>query len=819
MDLTRRSFNAALLSLFAAPAFLRAAETAAQPTTRITYPGHMPAPDSPLSLWYRTPAAEWTDALPLGNGHLGAMVFGGVTDERLQLNHDTLWSGHPRDWDNPKCLENLPEMRKLVFDGKYAEANEFAKKMMGPYTQSYQPMADLGLTFDHAGEISDYRRDLDLSSATHTTRYSAGGITYTREAFISHPDQVLVLRLTADKPGAISFTATLSTLHEGSQLETGNREPGTLILKGKAPTQVDPKGHETAHPIVYDPAGDSTRFECHLRAIPEGGTVSLSDDAITVKGATAVTLILSAATSYNGPGKSPSKEGRDPAALATNHLQQATGKSYTDLRARHLADYQPLFNRCSLTLGPSPDGAADLQTDDRVNKFSADDPANVVLHFQYGRYLLISSARGTLPPNLQGIWNDLITPPWSSNYTTNINTEMNHWPAEPTGLPECHEPLFSFIESLAKHGARTAQVMYGCRGWCCHHNADAWAQTGMPGGYGDGGRARSALWPMAAPWLCTHLYDHYRFSLDRDFLASRAYPIMKGACEFYLDFLVDDGHGHLVTNPSTSPENDFVTPDGKRSAVAMASTMDMALIWDLFTNTIESSTLLNEDAAFRNQLEEARAKLFPPTISPDGRLQEWFKDFKESDVHHRHVSHLWGVYPGRQITPKSTPDLFAAARKSLEVRGDVATGWSSGWKINLWARFGDGDHAMILVRRTLRVAAGGVYPNLFGSHPPFQMDGNFAFPAGVSEMLLQSHTGTLHLLPALPTAWPAGRIEGLRARGHLTLDLDWNDGALARATLTSHSGGLCKLRYRDVVVDLPTEPGRTYTLSKDLKPV
>jgi alpha-L-fucosidase 2 len=559
-------------------------------------------------------------------------------------------------------------------------------------------------------------------------------------------------------------------------------------------------------------------FECHLRAFAEGARVLVGEDQILVEQATSVTLALSAATSFNGFDKSPVSAGKDPNRIASAQLAAISGKSFEDLLRNHLQDHQALFRRVSLNLGTSPDEAAHLPTDQRVRKFGADDPGLVVLHFQYGRYLLIaSSRRGSPPPNLQGIWNDEVRAPWSSNWTININTEMNMWPAEVTSLPECHEPLFDLIRGVAANGRKTARVNYGCGGWVAHHNTDIWCQSAPVGDFGHGD-ATWALWPMSGPWLCHHLWQHYEFGGDRAFLRETAYPLMKGSAEFCLDFMIDDGKGRMVTAPSTSPENVFMTADGKHSAVSMASSMDLELIHDLFTHCITASTTLEQDAPFRARLESALARLFPVQVGPDGRLQEWFQPFPETEVRHRHLSHLWAVYPGNQIT-RDTPELLAAARKSLEVRSDEGTGWSSGWKISLWARLGEGDHAFKLIRRTLRLEPGGVYPNLFGSHPPFQMDSNFAFPAGIAEMLVQSHAaaGEIYLLPALPIIWPTGSVRGLRARGGFEVDLSWKDGKLTWATIRSTLGRTATIRLGDRSVTLETRLGRHYNVDGQLR--
>ncbi|NMI51256.1 glycoside hydrolase family 95 protein [Xanthomonas hortorum pv. taraxaci] len=779
--LTRREVckatGAALAVLGAAPA-ASAVAAPAKAAGKQSLPAA--AAGDALQLWYREPANEWVQALPVGNGRLGAMVWGGIAHERLQLNEDTLYAGGPYDATSPEALAALPQVRALIFAGRYVEAETLAdaKMLSRPLKQMpYQPLGDLLLDFDRADGISEYRRQLDLDTGVATTAFRSGGAVHKREVFVSAQSQCIVVRLSCDRPRAISLRVGIDSPQTGEVTV----EQGGLLFSGRNGSF----------------AGIDGKLRFALRVLPQikGGTVSDLRDRLRIEGADEVVLLLTAATSYQ---RYDAVDG-DPLALTAASLKKAGKLDYAALLRAHLADHQRLFRRVAIDLGTSE--AAKLPTDERVQAFAkGNDPAMAALYHQFGRYLLICSSRpGSQPANLQGIWNDLMQPPWESKYTININTEMNYWPSEANALHECVEPLESMLFDLAKTGAHTARAMYDAPGWVVHNNTDLWRQAGPIDG------AKWSLWPMGGVWLLQQLWDRWDYGRDRAYLG-KIYPLFKGAAEFFVATLVKDPQtGAMVTNPSISPENQHPF----NAALCAGPTMDAQLLRDLFAQCIAMSKLLKVDDAFAQHLSELREQLPPNRIGKAGQLQEWQQDWdmQAPEIHHRHVSHLYALHPSSQINLRDTPELAAAAKRTLETRGDNTTGWGIGWRLNLWARLADGEHAYRILQ--LLISPERTYPNLFDAHPPFQIDGNFGGTAGITEMLLQSWGGSVFLLPALPSAWPRGSVRGLRIRGGASVDLEWDGGRLQQARVHSDRGGRYQLSYAGQILDLELGAGRT----------
>ncbi len=775
-----------------------------------------------------TPAEHFTESSPLGNGRLGAMIFGGVAEERVVLNESGMWSGSPQDADRPEAAEALPEIRRLLLAGRNVEAEKIMNERFTcrgagsgrgraanlPYG-SYQMLANLRLVFRGAGagEVKNYRRELDLATATARVRYERDGVACEREGFVSAPDEVFVYRLKTDRAGGLNFDVALDRPERAS---VGARGADELVLRGALP---DGRG------------GEGVQFAAVLRVLVRGGRVDASGAGLRVSDADEVMLLVGGTTDI-GNRSFAGRKTEDVERTARADVARAAEKSFAALKAAHVADFRKWFDRVALELGPTDAKAEAASAPERLAAFAAGarDPGLAALYFDFGRYLLISSSRpGGLPANLQGIWADGVQTPWNGDWHLNINVQMNYWLAEVAGLGELHAPLFALIGSLVEPGARTARAYYGARGWVAHVITNPWGFT-SPG--------ESAAWgatSSGSAWLCTHLWEHWLFTGDREFLRE-AYPILKGSASFYLDMLVaEPSHGWLVTAPSNSPENEFRLADGATAHVCLGATADEQLVRALFAATSEAARVLGVDAELRRELDDKRARLAPTRVGPDGRVMEWLENYQEVDPHHRHVAHLWGLFPGHEITPEATPPLASAARKTLEVRGDAGTGWGTALKLGMWARLGDGEHAYALLKAHLAPArptekvgqwTGGLYPNLFGAHPPFQIDGNLGGPAAMVEMLLQSRArpsgataendvAEIRLLPALPAEWPEGSVRGLRARGGFEVAIAWSEGRLTRATITSRWGTHAVVRWGGMSWTVNLREGEVRELTPD----
>jgi alpha-L-fucosidase 2 len=747
-----------------------------------------PKTENDLKIWFNHPAASWNEALPVGNGQMGAMIFGDVFDEHLQLNEKSLWSGRPEDFVNPEAKKALPAVRKLLFEGKYAEAQKLAQeKMMGnkKVPSSYQTLGDLHLKFENRSPYEQYKRDLDLETAVASVSYRQGNVNYRREIFLSAQDNVLIIRLTADKSASLSFTVALTRPGDHINVNTSGNE---LMLKGQA-------GYDTG-----------VKFISLVKVINEGGEIKTDEHSLTVEKANIVTIYVAAATDYMAS---------DPQKIVSRYIQSAVDRSYSSLRDRHVQDYQSLFKRVEIDLGKN--SAIHFPTDARIDAFREgnDDPQLMALHYQFGRYLLISSSRtGNLPANLQGLWADGLNPPWDADYHININIQMNYWPAEVTNLSALHKPFLNYIDAMRADAKKTAMDMYGIKGTVAHFTSDAWLFTEPYG------QTQWAMWPMGMAWCSRHFWEHYLFTGDKEFLKEQGYPVMKDAAEFCAAWLVKNPQtGKLVSGPSISPENTFKTKNGEIATMVMGPTMDHMIIRDLLNNTIAASEVLQIDESLRKKYRSILKNLSPTQITSDGRIMEWTEEFEEPEPGHRHISQLYGLHPANEITWQKNGPMLEAARKTIAHRlanGGGHTGWSRAWIINFYARLHDGDEAhqhlsMLLKKSTL--------PNLFDNHPPFQIDGNFGATAGVTEMLLQSHAGEIEILPALPKAWQNGHIHGICARGGFELKIQWENGHASRIEILSKLGNACKLRYGNSMKEFNTVKGQRYVFNGDLNEV
>lgn len=767
-------------------------------------------------LWYNRPANFFEESFVLGNGKMGASVFGGVYTEKIYLNDATLWSGEPEDPNMyPDAYKNIPKVREALRNHDYKVADSLNKINHGVFSESFAPLGTLLIQSKHKGTYEKYYRELDFSQAVSKVDYRIDGASFHREYFVSHPDQVMIIELTSDKKKAINCSIGFESLLKYKITPEKNR----IRIDGYAPYHAVPSYMGDVPNAVLSDENRGTRFTAIIDAKTIEGEISCTNSTLELSGCSSVVLTISVETSFNGYDKNPATEGKNNQAIVLQNLNRAVQKPLAQLRNNHIADYQTYYDRLTLDLGATT--APDLPTDKRLKRYAEgkEDKNLEILYFQYGRYLLISSSRTEgVPANLQGIWNPYLRPPWSSNFTLNINAEENYWMAETANLSEMHTPLLTFIEGIAETGKITAQNFYGTRGWAACHNSDIWAMSNQVDDFGNNA-PNTVVWNLGGVWLSTHLWEHFQFTRDTSFLQSKAYPLMKGAAQFCLDWMVQDENGRWITSPCTSPENLYLTPEGYAGATSFGCTADVAMIRELFEGILGAAKVLKIDDEFTQRIKQVHQNLLPYKIGKKGNLQEWYFDWEDYDPKHRHQSHLFGLYPGHQITPINTPDLARACRTSLDMKGDETTGWSKGWRINLWARLQDGNRAYKMYRELLRYVdpnglttmydgGGGTYPNLLDAHPPFQIDGNFGGAAAVIEMLVQSTDSTINLLPALPDTWSEGSVNGIRARGGFEISMKWEDGTLMQTTIHALAGGQTTLMYKDKKQTIDLKKGK-----------